>query len=456
MIAWFEGHVSDGSIRGLTASLCIMDGVLLGMEAAESIMPSFCDDPIVTDQDTPHGRIRCHPSCPSTGQLDGPAHGSPIELRPHRRVLSECGYGLLDVINPSIQARSSAVGHDGEGACGRQFRSGPCFEVGSRSSRTSSNAHLPDGVAGGRPPDSRSSDHQSVRREEACDQHRIIGRTGIERTGVEVILHQTEAPGDAIGMIGALDLKPGDAIATIGGDGTMSEVITGMMTHLEDPRRVPIALVPAGTGNSQANDLAISTVADAVGRILAGRAHDLDIASVSLHEGLGGDGRRITRHCHNLVGWGLGVDSTIIAERLRFFGRMRYDIGIILTILRGRRRPARLILDGHVLDDDYTLLLVQNNRTGGSGLPLAPGASVDDGVMDIGILRRMTRRGVLRAFSLLKRDGRHVYLPDVTYHRFKTLRIETDHPTAINIDGENVGTTPLEMTVLPAALRIFA
>ena len=76
--------------------------------------------------------------------------------------------------------------------------------------------------------------------------------------------------------------------------------------------------------------------------------------------------------------------------------------------------------------------------------------------MDIGILRRMTRRGVLRAFSLLKRDGRHVYLPDVTYHRFKTLRIETDHPTAINIDGENVGTTPLEMTVLPATLRIFA
>ena len=114
---------------------------------------------------------------------------------------------------------------------------------------------------------------------------------GLSAAGVEVILHQTEAPGDAIGMIGALDLKPGDAIAAIGGDGTMSEVITGMMTHLEDPRRVPIALVPAGTGNSQANDLAISTVADAVGRILAGRAHDLDIASVSLHEGLGGDGR---------------------------------------------------------------------------------------------------------------------------------------------------------------------
>ena len=270
---------------------------------------------------------------------------------------------------------------------------------------------------------------------------------GLSAAGVEVILHQTEAPGDAIGMIGALDLKPGDAIAAIGGDGTMSEVITGMMTHLEDPRRVPIALVPAGTGNSQANDLAISTVADAVGRILAGRAHDLDIASVSLHEGLGGDGRRITSLPQPSWGGGLGVDSTIIiAERLRFFGRMRYDIGIILTS-RGRRRPARSILDGHVLDDDYTLAGPEQSdrelRTASCS-----GASVDDGVMDIGILRRMTRRGVLRAFSLLKRDGRHVYLPDVTYHRFKTLRIETDHPTAINIDGENVGTTPLEMTVL--------
>ena len=86
---------------------------------------------------------------------------------------------------------------------------------------------------------------------------------------------------------------------------------------------------------------------------------------------------------------------------------------------------------------------------------LAPGASMDDGLMDIGILKKMTRRDVFKAFGMLKSEGRHVYHPQVDYHRFTTLSIETDHPTAINIDGENIGSTPLSMEVLKQATYIM-
>ncbi len=87
-------------------------------------------------------------------------------------------------------------------------------------------------------------------------------------------------------------------------------------------------------------------------------------------------------------------------------------------------------------------------------LPLAPGASMDDGLMDIGILKKMSRRDVLKAFGMLKSEGRHVFHPRVDYHRFKQLSIHTDEPTAINIDGENIGSTPLTMNVLKHAAFI--
>ena len=162
----------------------------------------------------------------------------------------------------------------------------------------------------------------------------------------------------------------------------------------------------------------------------------------------------MVRYSHNLVTWGLGVDSTIQAEKMRWMGPMRYDVGILLAILANRKRTATLTLNGRSITDDFTLFLVQNTQTGGSLLPLAPGATVDDGQMDIGILKKMTRRDVLKAFGMLKKEGRHVFHPRVDYHTFTSLSIETEEPTAINIDGENIGSTPLSMDVLKHAIQI--
>lgn len=80
---------------------------------------------------------------------------------------------------------------------------------------------------------------------------------------------------------------------------------------------------------------------------------------------------------------------------------------------------------------------------------------MDDGLMDIGILKKMSRRDVLKAFGMLKREGRHVFHPRVDYHRFTQLSIQTKEPTAINIDGENIGSTPLSMQVVKHAVFIM-
>ena len=87
---------------------------------------------------------------------------------------------------------------------------------------------------------------------------------------------------------------------------------------------------------------------------------------------------------------------------------------------------------------------------------LAPGATADDGCMDVGVLRRMCRRSLIKAFGMLKSEGRHVFHPRVAYHRFSSLALTTPKPMKINVDGEIVGTTPLNMTVMPRALSVFA
>ena len=61
----------------------------------------------------------------------------------------------------------------------------------------------------------------------------------------------------------------------------------------------------------------------------------------------------------------------------------------------------------------------------------------------------------VKLFNQLKAQGSHVWNPNVEFYRFKTLRIETEFPTSINIDGENLGTTPIDIKVLPSAIKVF-
>lgn len=279
-------------------------------------------------------------------------------------------------------------------------------------------------------------------------------RQQLEAAGVDVAVAYSAYSGHLVTLASALKVNEGDVIVAVGGDGTLCEVLSGRML-LNPVQRERFAIIPAGTGNSQANDLSLSSVQTAIDALLNGHYQALDLAKVELTEGLPGhEGERIVRYSHNLVTWGLGVDSNIQAEKMRWMGPIRYDVGILLAILSNRKRSATLTINGTSVTDDFTLFLVQNSQTGGSLLPLAPGASLDDGEMDIGILKRMKRGAILKAFGMLKSEGRHVFHPQVDYHRFTSLRIETETPTAINIDGENIGSTPLKMDVLKHAVDI--
>ena len=277
-------------------------------------------------------------------------------------------------------------------------------------------------------------------------------KANLIESNIKVESYITNEPNHAIQIAKNLNLVEGDVVGSVGGDGTFCEVITCFMVRDDKGHeKFPVALIPAGTGNSQANDMEIPDYQIGIEKILNGNLKKMDIGRTSFML----DGKEGLRYSHNLVGWGLGVDSNILAEKMRFLGPLRYDLGALMSIIRGKVRKAKCYIDGHLIDSSFILLLIQNTCTGGDRLALAPYAQVDDGKMDIGVIYQINRRKVLTLFNQLKAGGSHIWNPNVEFYRFSRLKIETDEPTAINIDGENIGTTPLEIEVIPSALKIF-
>jgi len=276
--------------------------------------------------------------------------------------------------------------------------------------------------------------------------------TDLEQSNINSITYFTDYSGHAEDLVSSLNFQEGDALMSVGGDGTLSEIITGLLgREVPYASKIPISIVPSGSGNSQANDMEITDYLDAVQRVVNGRIRKMDVGKVTFMDGE----EEKVRFSHNLVGWGLGVDANILAEKMRFLGPIRYDLGSLMSIIRGKVRNAKCYIDGNLIDSSFILLLIQNTKTGGDRLTLAPMAHVDDGKMDLGIIYHISRFQVLKLFNQLKASGSHVWNPNVEYYRFKNLVIETEEPTAINVDGENLGTTPLNIDVIPSALKVF-
>ena len=265
--------------------------------------------------------------------------------------------------------------------------------------------------------------------------------------GAELDVHVTQFAGHAAELARTLDLGGCDGFCVLGGDGTIHEAANGLFQRGDAPDRIPLGLIPGGTGNSLLLHLACTTVEQAVGRILAGATQPLDVARVT--------SAGQTVHCLNIVGWGGVVDINRTAERWRLLGRSRYTLATIWNIARPRRRRAKLVLDDRIIEDDFVFVLACNTRFTGKGLHAAPHADLADGKIDVVVVRHASRTQLLRVFQRVF-DGSHLANPCVEYHQVRSFRIETDVPDLLNLDGELKGQAPIAVEMLPHALKVFA
>ncbi|MFO0875982.1 MAG: diacylglycerol kinase family protein [Gemmataceae bacterium] len=271
-------------------------------------------------------------------------------------------------------------------------------------------------------------------------------RTQFAAAGVGLEVRTTEYAGHALEIARSVSLDGYAAVCVIGGDGTVHEVINGLLRR-DHPVSLPLGLIPAGTGNTLHEHVGCSDLESATRCILRGATRGLDIAQVTFAE------ERV--FCANIVGWGAVTDINLLAERLRWLGRVRYTVAALWHILKPIPRRAQLTLDHITLDEEYLFAIACNTRTTGSGMMLAPEALLDDGRFDVVLVRPRGRRELLNLFRRVS-DGSHLKLPGVECHSVGSFGISTATPDLLNLDGEIKGVTPFTARVLPRALRVLS
>ncbi len=238
-----------------------------------------------------------------------------------------------------------------------------------------------------------------------------------------------------------------DALVVVGGDGTLASILEEI-AHSD----VPIALVPAGTGNDFARAMNLPfgsahSAAEAAELALRGKVCDVDIATASSPE----------QSIKFLTVAALGFDA-LVSERTNQLrwpkGAARYYLALLIELVR--LRPLRFTL--RVDDEDATalpgiLVAVGNTRSYGGGMPMCPDADPSDGMLDLTHVAPLGRMKLIRLFPLLLRAG-HTGRAEVLTRRCTSIEISAPG-LIVYADGERVGTESVRIGVLPGALRVF-
>ena len=271
---------------------------------------------------------------------------------------------------------------------------------------------------------------------------------GAEWTGTEYPTHATELAEEAA--------KQGfDVIVAVGGDGTVHEIVNGLMQVPEDNRPM-LAAVPIGSGNDfSANAGVVQDPIRAIRRVFSGEPKAVDIGVVR-------DGSGREEYWDNALGIGLEAAAVINALSIsRLQGLAMYFVAAIMTIIKDHEAPIfQITVDGDRLDGEYILISLCNGAREGGGFIMAPNAMPDDGELDYIMVDSVSRPMMFRLMPELMR-GTHLRFKQVHPGRFRKLKLTADRPLLIHTDGElfadsEANVRELSVEVLPEAIQLIA
>lgn len=244
-------------------------------------------------------------------------------------------------------------------------------------------------------------------------------------------------------------------IIVVGGDGTLHEVVNGLFIQQEvRPDEVLLALIAVGPGNGWVRTFGLTgRYRDAVRAIEAGRSFLQDVGVASYEEAH----YRQQRYMVNIGG--VGFDAYAIRRFSHFRkkgrrGRVRYMRSLLRSFFRYKSPGVKVWVDGRLVYNNLLFsVFVGVNKYNGSGLQLLPEAVADDGMLDLTLCRPVHFWHLLFRFRYLF-DGRIYQIGHTLRERGRRIRIESVPDVSLQVDGELLGHTPLEFSVLCRAIRI--
>jgi YegS/Rv2252/BmrU family lipid kinase len=271
-----------------------------------------------------------------------------------------------------------------------------------------------------------------------------------------VEVERTRAPRDAERLAREAVRAGIERIVIAGGDGTLGEVASGLL-GAGLGGYAEIGLLPFGTGGDFARSLGLPREFEpALDVIAAGHTRTVDAGRVHFR---GRRGEERVAHFANVASMGLSALVTeLVARTPALFGpTATFALGALGAIARFRSTHVQLRVDGELVHDaPLTLATGANGRWFGAGMQVAPEAKLDDGLLDVVVVKGLSRPALLAKLPKIY-PGAHLRDPVVQLLRGRC--IEADAPggrVPIELDGEPLGTLPARIEVLPAALRVIA
>jgi len=245
-----------------------------------------------------------------------------------------------------------------------------------------------------------------------------------------------------------------DTVVAMGGDGTMHEVLNGLM-QVPEARRPKLGMVPLGSGNDFAYACGISAKPEeAIRQALTGAPRVVDIGYFQAENGK-------KEYWANAIGIGFDTIVTLHSRKVPFVqGFAVYLIAVLQTILFDYK-PFHLSMkvDDVPSNHDYLMLVLMNGKREGGGFHVTPDSRPDDGHLDYLAINRISRLKMLRILPEVM-SGTQARMKDCTLGTFKTFDLVSRQPLFIHLDGEIFSTpgtepvTTLSAGIMPAAIQV--
>ncbi len=256
----------------------------------------------------------------------------------------------------------------------------------------------------------------------------------------------TDYPQHGLKVVRDADFKNYDGLVAAGGDGTLFEIVNGYFQN-QSSKRVPIGIIPIGTGNAFVRDLGLESDhwADAIEIISQNKSKKIDVGQFETQNKV--------LYFLNVLGLGFVSEVIKTTNKLKLFGNFAYTLSVFLRIMTLKNYYIKIAIDGKTLERDNLLVEISNTRYTSNFL-MAPNAKVDDGLLDVTLFSHLSRLKLIHSFPKIF-TGEHVNMDEVETFQAKHINIATDSPKVLSPDGELTGFTPVDVRCLHQAIDVF-
>ena len=264
-------------------------------------------------------------------------------------------------------------------------------------------------------------------------------------SGLNYHVRTTEYPRHAVELAREAAMRS-DVVVAVGGDGTVNEVVSGLVGS---GGTACLAVIPVGTGNDFAKMLDVPEDPSAALKALSTGARSRVDYGLVRWEGQGESGTAIFV---NAAGTGIDARVAAAAAGMRYLnGTPRYVAAVIRTLRHWNAPRVRVDVERNgrrdrVSTSEHLLVLAGNGCCAAGGFYLTPDARIDDGAIDVCIIRNAPLSRILALIPAVLRGGQHAGEPEVTLMKAERIRVESATPLAIQADGEVITSAALDIT----------